>query len=291
MPNNFPGIRCFHSTDSDGRELDGRTVAVVGYGNLGRAVALNLRDAGTDVVVGNVDDSYRQDAARDGFPVAEIGKAVAEADIAFVLLPDEVIPGSFRDEIAPALPAGAAVCFASGFALAYGLVDPPPGVDVLMIAPRMLGTEVRRAHQDGTGFFSFVSVEQDASGDAERRLLALAAAVGSLRRGAVELPARHEAMADLLVEQTFGTYLGVALQAAFQIGTEAGLPAEVMALELYMSGELSRTAAGFADDGFYRSVANHGMTAAFGGFIRLPDVDAEAMLASFRAPLEDVRSG
>jgi ketol-acid reductoisomerase len=123
-----------------------------------------------------------------------------------------------------------------------------------MITPRMLGEEVRRAHLAGVGFFSYVSVERDASGEAERVLLALADAVGSLRRGALTLPARQEALLDLFVEQTFGVYLGLALQAAFQVGTEAGLPAEAMALELYMSGEMSRTLAAFAEDGFFRGV-------------------------------------
>ncbi|MDR7299902.1 NAD(P)-binding domain-containing protein [Haloactinomyces albus] len=282
-------IRCFRSQDCDPGALQEQTVAVVGYGNLGRSVALNLHDSGCKVLVGNIGDEYRTVAAEDGFTSCEIAEAVAGAEITLVLLPDDVIPDVFPDAIAPALRAGSAVCFASGYALAYGLVDPPAGVDVLVIAPRMLGDEVRRAYTEG--FFSYISVEHDASGQAEPRLLALADAVGSLRRGAVALSAKQEALLDLFVEQTFGPYLGMALQTAFQVGTEAGLPSEAMALELYMSGEMARTLQAFADQGFFRAVGHHGTTAAYGGVTRLSGVDTEGMLAFFRQTLADIRDG
>lgn len=282
-------VRCFRSQDCDPGALQGRTVAVVGYGNLGRSVALNLRDSGCRVLIGNTDDEYRTVAVEDGFAACDIAEAVAGAEITLVLLPDDVIPGVFPDAIAPALRADSAVCFASGYVLAYGLVDPPVGVDVLLIAPRMLGDEVRRAYTEG--FFSYIAVEHDASGQAESRLLALADAVGSLRRGAIGISAAQEALLDLFVEQTFGPYLGMALQTAFQVGTEAGLPPEAMALELYMSGEMSRTLQAFADQGFFRAVGQHGTTAAYGGATRLSGIDTEGMLAFFRETLADIRDG
>jgi ketol-acid reductoisomerase len=284
-------IRCFRPEHSDSEALDGRTIAVVGYGNLGRSVALNLRDSGCQVVIGNVDDEYRELAADEGFEARDIPDAVAAAEVTLVLLPDEIIPDCFDSDVSSALRPGAAVCFASGYVLAYDLVDPPAGVDVLMIAPRMLGDEVRRSYTEGEGFFSYISLERDASGQGGRRLLALADAVGSLRRGAVGLTARQEALLDLFVEQTFGSYLGVALQAAFQVGTEAGLPGEAMALELYMSGEMSRTLAAFAENGFFGAVEQHGTTAAYGGFIRVQGIDADGMTAFFREALEDIRDG
>src|SRR6266511_659423 len=123
-------------------------------------------------------------------------------------MPDEVIPEVFRDEVAPRLRSGACVCFASGYVVAYGLVEPPDGVDVLLLAPRMLGEEVRRTYLDGSGFLSYVSVERDATGKAKARLLGLAGAAGSLRRGALELTAAKEALLDLFVEQGFGAYRG-----------------------------------------------------------------------------------
>jgi ketol-acid reductoisomerase len=135
------------------------TVAVIGYGNLGRSFALNLRDSGVRVVVGNVDDAYRARAADDGFPAAGIAEAVGQADVVYLLVPDQAIPAVFAGEVAPRLRPGAALVFASGYALAYRLVEPPAGIDTLLLAPRMLGEEARTSYVDGSGFLSYVSVE------------------------------------------------------------------------------------------------------------------------------------
>ncbi len=284
-------VTFYREQDADPDALSGQTVAVVGYGNLGRSMALNLRDSGLTVTVGNVDDDYRARATADGFEVGGIGEAVAAADVVYVLVPDEVIPEVFREDVAPRLRPGACVCFASGYVVAYGLVEPPEGVDVLLLAPRMLGEEVRRTYLEGRGFLSYVSVEQDATGKARARLLGLARAAGSLRRGALALTAAQEALLDLFVEQGFGAYLGVALQSAFAVGTQAGLPAEAMVVELYMSGEMARTLQAFADNGFFRSVTWHGLSAAYGGFLRTTEIDVQAMQQHFREVLEDIRSG
>jgi ketol-acid reductoisomerase len=284
-------VTFYREEDADPDALSGQSVAVIGYGNLGRSMALNFRDSGLAVTVGNLDDNYRAAAADDGFEVADVGEAAGLADVVYVLIPDEVIPGVFRDEIAPRLRKGACVCFASGYVVAYRLVQPPDGVDVLLLAPRMLGEEVRRTYTDGTGFLSYVSVERDATGKAKARLLGLTRAAGSLRRGAMQLTAAQEALLDLFVEQAFGAYLGVALQSAFQVGTQAGLPAEAMVVELYMSGEMARTLQAFADNGFFRSVTWHGLSAAYGGFLRTTEIDMPAMQRHFSEILADISSG
>jgi ketol-acid reductoisomerase len=283
--------RFYRLEDADPHALDDHRVAVVGYGNLGASLAANLRDAGLDLTVGNVDDDYRRAAEGAGFLTTGIAEAVAGADLTLVLLPDEVIPEVFAAGVGPNLQPGSAVAFASGYCLAYGLVEVPAGVDVLLFAPRMLGEEVRRAAASGEGFFSYVSVECDATGKARHRLLALAAAAGSLQRGAMQLGARDEALLDLLVEQTVGPYLGTAIQLAFAAGTDAGLPPEAMVLELYQSGEMSRTFAAFAEHGFYRSVNAHGATATFGGFVRTLELDREAMARHFAAVVDDIAAG
>jgi ketol-acid reductoisomerase len=283
--------RFYTQADADPRALEGHAVAVLGYGTLGRSVALNLRDSGVHVIVGNIADSYRDQAIADGFTPVGIGEAAQQADEMLVLLPDEVIPECFDSEIAPRVRQGAAVCFASGYVLAYGLVTPPSAADVLLIAPRMSGALVREVYLAGEGFITYVSVEADVSGRAQARLLALADAVGSLRKGALALPAAQEALIDLLVEQTFGVYLGLGVQLAFRLGVEAGLPPEAMVLELYMSGEMSRTIEAFATDGFFGSLLNHGLTALYGGFIRTSEVDNPGMEAMFRSVLADIRDG
>jgi ketol-acid reductoisomerase len=283
--------RFFTQRDADPRVLDGHRVAVVGYGTLGRSVALNLRDSGVPVVVGNIADGYSEQAVAEGFTPLGLGDAAAQADEVFVLLPDEVIPGAFGLQVAPRLRAGAAVCFASGYVLANALVTPPPGVDVLLMAPRMAGALVRQRYLSGEGFFSCVSAETDATGRAWPRLLALAAAAGSLRRGAIELPAAQEALLDLLIEQTFGVYLGLGVQLAFRVGVEAGLPPEALVLELYMSGEMAQTIEAFAADGFFGSLRHHGLTALYGGFIRTGEVDNQGMERLYRTIADDIRDG
>ncbi len=283
--------RFFGPGDDDPAVLEDRRVAVVGYGNLGRSVALNLRDSGLTVVVGNIEDAYRARARDDGFEVLDIDDAAVAADVVFLLIPDEEIPAVFQERVGPRLRSGAAVCFASGYPLAFGSLEVPADVDVLLLAPRMLGEAVRRSYLDGTGFFSYVSVEQDASGRAEPTLLALAGAVGSLQRGAMAMSARQEALIDLLVEQTFGPVVGGALMAAFQAGVDAGLPPEAMVLELYMSGEMARTFSTFATEGFYRSTTWHGLVAQYGGFVRFGDVDLDEMYERFTQVAEDIRSG
>jgi ketol-acid reductoisomerase len=284
-------VTFYREQDADPKALDGKCVAVLGYGNLGRSMALNLRDSGLDVIVGNIDDEYRRLAAADGFKVLDIADAVGAACLVYVLIPDEAMPECFAVEILPHLRPGEAIAFASGYVLAYGLIAPPPSVDVLMLAPRMLGEEVRRSYLEGSGFFGYVSVEQDASGEATPRLLALASAAGCLRKGAMPLSARQEALLDLLIEQTVGPYLGTAVQQAFWLGVGAGLPAEAMVIEMYMSGEMARTFQAFAEVGFMESVGWHGAVAQYGGFIRTLEVDREAMLRMFTATLEDIRNG
>ena len=284
-------VTFYREADADPHALDGAQVCVVGFGNLGASMALNLRDAGLAVTIGNIDDDYRRAAVAAGFDARPIGEAVSEADLVYVLIADETMPACYRHEIAGQLRPGAAIVFASGYCLAFGLVQPRADVDVLLLAPRMLGTEVRRAVQDGHGFVSYVSVEQDATGKARQRLLALARAAGSLRKGALELSAASEALLDLLIEQTVGPYLGTAMQLAFELGTKAGLPAEAMVLEMYMSGEMARTFQTFADAGFYKSVDWHGAVAQYGGFLRTLELDSQSMRAHFESVLDDIRTG
>jgi ketol-acid reductoisomerase len=281
----------FREADADPHALDGQRVCVVGYGHLGSSMANNLRDSGLPVLVGNIDDDYRRAASADGFEVHPVAEAVAGADIVYLLIADEAIPACFAAHVAPALRPGSAVVFASGYCLAYGLVTPPGQVDVLLLAPRMLGEEVRRSFLDGTGYFSYLSVEADATGKAGVRLLGLAHAAGTLRRGALQLDAAKEALIDLLIEQTVGPYLGTAIQLAFELGTGAGLPAEALVLELYQSGEMARTFLAFASDGFYRAVAGHGAVAQYGGFLRTLELDGPGMRRHFQAVLDDIASG
>lgn len=282
---------CYQEGDADIRVLTHQQVVVVGYGHLGRSAALNLRDAGLEVKVGSREDPSASLARSEGFAVVSIDDALSSADVIWLALPDEVIP-DILSASAPVRPRrGSLVCLSSGYCLAYDLLKLPDDIDVVLLAPRMVGSQIRALYQERQGFYSFVSVEQDVTTTARARLLALAAALGTLRGGAMEVPAATEAALDLFVEQTVGPYLGAAVLAAFEVGTAQGLPPEGLALELYLSGEMAKTWQAFTDEGFFKAVRLHGHCATFGGFSRLGDIDTEAMKNRFGAILDDIVSG
>ena len=283
-------VKVYRAADAPQRGLTGETVAVLGYGNLGRTVALNLRDSGAKIRVGNREDEYAERARAEGFEVVPLQVAASD-QIIFLLLPDEVIPTVFASEVAPALRPGSAIAFASGYSLAFDLIRPPDTVDVLLVAPRMAGISARERYLAGEGFWACVGVEADRSGRAQQRMLALAEALGVLRVGAIEMSARVEAALDLFVEQSVGALLGMAIMMAFEVGREAGIPGEALVMEMYMSGEMEVVFRSFREAGFFRSSEDHGPTAVFGGITRTLEMDREAMMASFRTILEDIRSG
>jgi ketol-acid reductoisomerase len=290
MTQQHDDVRVYGAADAPARGLAGEAVAVLGYGYMGRTAALNLRDSGVKVRVGNRDDEYAVRAQAEGFEVVPLATAAAD-DLVYVLLPDEVMPAVFATDVAPHLRAGAAVAFASGYSLAFGLIEPPASVDVLLVAPRMAGESARARFQHGRGFWACVGVEADRSGRAQQRMLGLADGLGILRAGAIEMSAKVEATLDLFVEQTLGAVLGQAIMIAFEVAREAGVPAAALVLEMYMSGEMETVFEAFRQTGFFRASEAHGSTAVFGGITRTLEMDPAAMAARFRAVLDDIRSG
>ena len=287
--------RLYRDSDADPGALADCTVALLGYGLLGRPLALNLRDAlpppaAARLVVGSDDDASSARAAADGFVPQSLAAAAAAADVALVMLPDEAQPELMPGLMAALRPA-ATLVFASGYVLAWDLVVPPAGIDVALFAPRMGGDAIRERTLSGRGYLSYVGVERDASGRAWPRLLALASACGSLRHGGLEMSARDEALLDLFVEQALGPWLGAAVLSAFHVGIEAGLPPLGLLLEMYLSGEMSETFAQMAADGFLRSTRAHGYAAAFGGMTRALAVDREQMATMMREVFADIDAG
>ena len=281
----------FREEHADIGVLRGTTIAILGYGLLGRPLALNLRDAlDARVIVGSDDEPSSAQARADTFTTMPLAEAAALADVALLLVPDEVQP-AILDRIAAGLRPGTLLVFASGYALAYGLVTPPAGVDVVLFAPRMGGDAIRERVLAGRGYLSYVGVEHDATGRAWPRLLALAAGAGSLRQGALEMSARDEAVLDLYVEQACGPWLGAAILSAFHVGVEAGLSPLGLLLEMYLSGEMAETFAQMARDGFLASSRAHGYAAAFGGMTRTLAIDREAMAAHMRETLAEIENG
>jgi ketol-acid reductoisomerase len=280
----------YRATDAPEGGLAGEAVAVLGYGNLGRTAALNLRDSGAKVRIGNREDEYAERARSEGFEVVPVATAAAD-DVVYVLLPDEVIPDVFARDVAPVLRPGSAIAFGSGYSLAFELIRPPAGIDVLLVAPRMAGNTARTRYLEGHGFWACLGVEANASGRAQQRMLGLADGLGVLRAGGVQMSAKMEATLDLFIEQTVGAVLGMAIMMAFEVAREADIPAEALVLEMYMSGEMEAVFQAFRETGFFRASEDHGPTAVFGGITRSLEMDRDAMADRFRRVLEDIKNG
>lgn len=245
-----------------------KTVAIIGYGNQGRSQALNLRDSGVKVIVGNIRDEYRKTAETDGFEVFGISEACKKADIMFLLLPDEILPEIFTKHIEKNLSEGNTLCFASGYNVAYNLISIPENVDVIMIAPRMIGVGVRETFLSGEGFFSFIAVEHDVTGSAKDLLLALTKAIGSLKKGGIFVTFKQEALLDLFNEQAFGPAFGRVLLTAISTLINNGLPPEAVLIEMYMSGEMSYTYQKMAQIGLIKQTDFHSHTSQYGSMSR-----------------------
>jgi ketol-acid reductoisomerase len=275
--------------------LSGKTVSVVGYGNQGRSQALNLRDSGVQVIIGNDNTQahkhYRDRASADGFAVYSIPEASALGDILFLLLPDEELPALFSKDISPNLKPGACLVFASGYNIAFNLINVPEGIDVIMIAPRMIGVGVRETFLLGDGFFSFIAAHRDATGNAKGLLLACALGIGTLKKGAVETTMKQEAVLDLYNEQAFGPAFGRVLLTAINVLIRNGLPPEAVLIEMYVSGEMSYTYQKMAQVGLVDQVNFHSHTSQYGAMSRGIRYMNLPLQEKFQQTFDEIASG
>jgi ketol-acid reductoisomerase len=273
----------YNDDDGDLGALDGQRVAVVGYGNQGRSWALNLRDSGLDPLVCVRHDASREVAERDGFEAAEPA-AANTADVICVLVPDDVIPSL------PLQP-GARACtiVASGYTLAFDRFTPDG--DLGMVAPRMLGPEVRRCYEEGAGFITAVGVHRDVTGTARARVLAVAKAIGGLREGAIELTPRQEAILDLGVEQVLSPALTAVNNAFVATMLGHGIPLEAVLAELVLSGEVERTYRLLREVGFAAQSEFHSPTSQYGQLSRRGRYDHLDVRATMEELTADIESG
>jgi ketol-acid reductoisomerase len=289
MPD-ITAARIFYDADADPGALAGKTVAVVGYGNQGRSQALNVRDSGLATIVGNLEDDYAAQARADGFAVHSIAEACARADVIMLLVPDEVMPAVYTEAVRPHLAPGKVLDFASGYTVAFGLIEPRPDVDVILIAPRMIGPGVRDTYVSGRGFPSFIALHQDASGAGMARLLALARAVGSTRAGCLLMSMHDEATLDLFTEQAFGPAFGRVFMAAIETLVGAGYPPEAVLLELYLSGELGYAFEKIREVGMVRQMDFHSHTSQYGSLTRsarFADLELEPRMTIILREIQD----
>jgi ketol-acid reductoisomerase len=271
--------------------LEGRRVAVIGYGSQGQAHARNLADSGISVVVGLREESASRRAAEEaGLRVTGVREAVAGADLVAVLIPDTAQPMVFREEIASELEPGAALLFAHGFNIHYGTVEPPSGVDVILVAPKGPGSIVRREYRAGGGVPALVAVHRDTTGRARELALAYAHAIGAPRAGLLETTFAEETETDLFGEQAvLCGGLTSLIQAGYETLVEAGYRPEVAYFECLHEMKLIVDLA--YQGGFSGMRAQVSDTAEFGDYVSGPRVVGDASRAAMREILEEVRSG
>ncbi|MZP29746.1 ketol-acid reductoisomerase [Heliobacterium undosum] len=226
-------MKMYYDADADLSLLEGKTVAVIGYGSQGHAQAQNLKDSGVNVIIGLRPDSNRVKEAQEyGFEVYPVAEAAAKADIIQILIPDERQGKVYRDEIAPYLTEGKALCFSHGFNIHFGQIQPPKNVDVFMVAPKSPGHMVRRMYTMGAGVPTLIAIYQDATGRAKDFALAYAKGTGGTRAGVIETTFQEETETDLFGEQAVLCGGASALvKAGFETLVEAGYAPEMAYFE------------------------------------------------------------
>jgi len=225
--------RIYYDTDADLQLIKAKTIAIVGYGSQGRHQALNLRDSGLKLVIGQRPGGAGfADATEDGFQPLSVREAAAKADIVQVLVPDHLQPQVFENEIGPELAPGNMLLFSHGFSIHFGQIQPPKNVDVAMVAPKGPGHLVRREYQKGGGVPSLLAVHQDATGQAKAVALAYAKGIGATRAGLIDTTFAEETESDLFGEQAVLCGGMTALvKAGFEILVEAGYQPEIAYFE------------------------------------------------------------
>ncbi len=230
------GTKIYRQEDGDISVLKDRIITMIGYGNQGRSQALNMRDQGINVIVGNRDDEFSVRAKEDGFDTYSISEAVQKGDIFFLLIPDEIMNKVYEKKIRPYLSNGDTLVFASGYNIAFDLLKLPQTIDVLLIAPRMIGVGVRETFLNKEGHFSFIGVHQNATGQAKQIMLALTKSIGGLNKGGIEVTMMQEAVLDLFSEQGFGPSFSQIMLKSINLLLDAGYPKEATLVELVLSG-------------------------------------------------------
>jgi len=284
-------VKIYFDKDADLKYLEGKTIAVIGYGIQGRAQALNLRDSKVNVIVGlrPEGNSWRL-AEKDGFKPFTIQEAAEKGDIIHMLIPDMAQPSIYNEYIAKHLRKGKVLGFSHGFNIHYKQIIPPPDVDVIMVAPKSPGARLREMYLQGFGVPALLAVAQDVSGKAKHIGLAIAKALGCTKAGVIETTFKDETESDLIGEQTVlvGGLMEL-IKKGFEVLVEAGYPPELSYFEACNEAKLIMDL--IYEKGLIGMLRGVSETARFGGLSIGPKVIDEHVKENMRKVVKDVQSG
>ncbi|WP_147532547.1 ketol-acid reductoisomerase [Bacillus marasmi] len=281
--------KMYYNGDANPSYLEGKTVAVIGYGSQGHAHSQNMRESGVNVVIGLRPGKSWDKAVEDGFEVLSVGEATAKADVVMILLPDELQPKVYNEEIKPNL-TNQALMFAHGFNIHFNQIVAPQESDVLLVAPKGPGHLVRRTYTEGAGVPALFAIYQDVTGQARELALAYAHAIGSLRAGALETTFKEETETDLFGEQAVlcgGT--SALVKAGFETLVEAGYQPELAYFETLH--ELKLIVDLMYEGGLANMRYSISDTAQWGDFVTGRRIVTDAVKAEMKEVLKDIQEG
>ena len=283
--------KLYYDNDADLSRLEGKKIAVIGYGSQGHAHSLNLKNSGMDVVVGlHAGSKSKARAEAEGLTVMTVAEAAKAADVIMILIPDHLQGGVYKSEIEPNLESGNTLMFAHGFNIRFGEIDPPEGVDVSMVAPKAPGHRVRELYVEGAGTPGLVAIERDFSGKALANALAYAKGIGCTRAGVIQTTFAEETETDLFGEQVV-LCGGVAalIRSSFETLVKAGYQPEIayfecphelkLIVDLVYQGGLSY---------MWYSVSD---TAEYGGYVSGDRIVPDAIKEEMSGILSDIQDG
>ena len=283
-------ITTYYENDADLSVLQGKTIAIIGYGSQGHAHAQNLRDSGLQVIVGLREGKSANKAKEDGFEVLSVAEATKRADVVQILMPDETQASVYKSEIEPNLKSDATLLFAHGFNVHFGQIVAKEGNDVLLVAPKSPGHMVRRTYEEGFGVPGLIAIHQNATGKAKDIGLAYAKGIGCTRAGVIETSFREETETDLFGEQAvLCGGVSALVKAGFETLTEAGYAPEMayfeclhelkLIVDLMYEGGLST---------MRDSISN---TAEYGDYVTGPRIVTEDTKKAMKEVLTDIQQG
>lgn len=283
-------ITTYYENDADLSVLQGKTIAIIGYGSQGHAHAQNLRDSGLKVIVGLREGKSANKAKEDGFEVLSVAEATKRADVVQILMPDETQASVYKSEIEPNLKSDATLLFAHGFNVHFGQIVAKEGNDVLLVAPKSPGHMVRRTYEEGFGVPGLIAIHQNATGKAQQIGLAYAKGIGCTRAGVIETSFREETETDLFGEQAvLCGGVSALVKAGFETLTEAGYAPEMayfeclhelkLIVDLMYEGGLST---------MRDSISN---TAEYGDYVTGPRIVTEDTKKAMKEVLTDIQQG